>query len=112
MQRAGELVDLRAFDLVAGVVEEVGHAAQTHSVVSAMCRQRQEGSEVGSAPVKHEAEATLGVQLELVEQDVVDFAKDGLEVHALGKHAQRKKSLTDLHNRQPSTTIKAKKKAR
>ena len=78
MQRAGELIDLRAFDLVTGVVEAVGHAAQTHSV-RAMCRQRQEGSEVGSAPVKHEAAATLGVRLELVEHDVVDFAKDGLE---------------------------------
>ena len=52
-------------------------AAHAHSV-SAMCRQRREGFQVDSAPVEHEGAATLGVQLELVEQDVVHFAEDGL----------------------------------
>ena len=82
MQRAGEVVDLLAFDLVAGVVEEVGHTAHAHSI-NAMCRQRQEGFQVGSAPAKHEGAATLGVQLELVKQDALHFAEDALEVHAL-----------------------------
>ena len=95
VQRAGKLIDLVDLDLVAGVVEEVGHAADIHSV-RAMRQQRVEGFEFGGAPVEHEAAATRGVQLELHEQDVAHYLKDGPEVHSLGQHGQRKKSLTHL----------------
>ena len=95
VQRAGKLVDLVVFDLVADIVEEVGHAADTHSV-RAMRQQRVEGFEADGAPIEHEAAATRGVQLEIHKQDAVHFPKDGPEVHAPGQRAQRKKSLTHL----------------
>lgn len=68
VRSAGELVDLLAFDLFTGVVEEVGHAANTHS----NCAMR-------SAAVQREAAATGRVQLELVE--------DGLEALTFLQHA-------------------------
>ena len=46
VHRAGKPVDLRAFNLVAGVVEEMGNAPHSHSV-DTVRRQRQEGLEVG-----------------------------------------------------------------
>ena len=49
MHRAGKPVDLRAFDLVAGVAKEVGNAPNSHSV-DAVRRQRQRALRLAAHP--------------------------------------------------------------
>lgn len=72
VKSAGELVDVLAFDLFAGVDEEVGRAANTHSI-RAMRGQLRERFQVCSA----------AIQLQPNEYNVVNLSKGGLEVHTL-----------------------------
>ena len=46
---------------------------------------------LAGASIKHEAAATRGVQIELLEQDDAHFTKYGLGVHALCQHSQPQK---------------------
>lgn len=96
MKSAGEYVDLLASDLFVGVVEEVGHAANTHSI-RARCGQHRERFQVCTAAIQNEAAAMGRVQLELIEHNVVTVSKDCLDVYTLLQHAQRSKSLTYQH---------------
>ena len=92
---AGKLVGLLRVQLVAAVVEKVGEAPHADSV-RGVDQQRVEGFQVGGAPVEHDADALLPVQLVGVHHDVHDLAVDGNVVHGLGEHAHTKHALGDL----------------